>query len=75
MVASSINQLVSHFMGTLEESDHSPYQEMDDNFGGEEWEVCKEMGEKRDTNRHITSHVSTTVISSSISSIVICLSV
>lgn len=34
-------------METLEESDHSPHHEIDDNFGGEEWEVCKEIRETR----------------------------
>ena len=47
MMTFSIKQLVSHFMRTLEESDHSPYHEMDDNFGGEKWEVCKEIRETR----------------------------
>ena len=43
MTTFSIKQLVSHFMEIHEESDHSPYQEVDGYFGGEEWEVCREI--------------------------------
>lgn len=61
MTTFSIKQLVSHFMEILEESDHSPYQEVDGNFGGEEWEVCREI---RKTKQEPTYHHPSIIISS-----------